>query len=106
MRLSTKQSDFLVIRKKFFNRLRNRGYPRRFLSDIFSEVLYSSRNRYLSRSKDQVKNVNNRVFFKTCKNPLFHGIHLKNLFLYHLGNDFDLTVCYKTTPNLARLIVH
>ena len=106
VRLSSKQSDFLKIRNKFFNRLRNRGYPRQFLSEIFSEVLYSSRQRYLSRSKDQIKDMNYRVFFKTCKNPLFQDIHLKNLFSHHLGNDFDVTICYKSTPNLARFVVH
>ena len=59
VRLSSKQSDFLIKRKKFSNSLRNRGYPRRFHSDVvvFSEILYSSHQRYLSRPKDRIKDV-------------------------------------------------
>ena len=41
------------------------------------------------------------LFFKTFRNPLFDNIHLKNLFTFHLGGDFDITICYKATPNLA-----
>ena len=62
VRLSSELSDFLEIRKKFFNRLQNRGYPRCFLSEIFSEVHYDSRRKYLSRSKDKTKDVDQRVF--------------------------------------------
>ncbi len=39
------------------------------------------------------------------KNPLFNNIHLKNLFLFYLGYDFDTTICYKATPNLAKFVV-
>ena len=105
VRLSSCLSDFLEIRNKFFNRLQNRGYPRRFLSEVFSEVHYNSRRKYLSRTKDISKDVSQLVFFKTVRNPLFHNIHLKNLFLSHLGNDLDVIVCYKATANLAKLLV-
>ena len=105
VRLSSCLSDFLEIRKKFFNRLQNRGYPRRFLSEVFSEVHYNSRHKYLSRSKDKSKDVSHLVFFKTFRNPLFHNVHLKNLFLNHLGFDLDVIICYRATANLVKLFV-
>ena len=101
VRLSSELSHFLEIRKKFFNRLQNRGYPCRFLSEIFSEVHYDSHRKYLSRSKDKTRDVDQ---IKTFTNPLFQDVNLKNLFLYHLGNDFDVTICYKATPSLAKLV--
>ena len=50
VRLSSKLSDFLAIKNKFFNRLRNRGYPNWFLSDVFSEVRFDLRWNYLMMS--------------------------------------------------------
>ena len=105
VRLSSCLSAFLEIRKKFFNRLQNRGYPRRFLLEVFSEVHYSSRHKLLSRSKDKSKDVSHLVFFKTYRNPLFHDLHLKNLFQSHLDNDLDVIICYKATASLAKLLV-
>ena len=80
MRLSFKLSDFLEIKSKFFNRLQNRGYPKWFLSDTFYFA-----TTFLSKKIRSVL----CVFRKIVRNPLFNRVHLKNLFLYHLGNDFD-----------------
>ena len=93
VRLSSKLSDFLAIRKKFFDRLQNRGYTCGFLRDTFAEVSYESREKYLSKSKvnDSDRRSLSRIFFKTFRNPLFYNIHLRNLFLFHLGKDFDVT---------------
>ena len=104
VRLSSKLSDFLAIKNKFFNRLRNRGYPKWFLSDVFSEVRFDLRWDYLSEKKEKTKVSSHNLFFKTFKNPLFNNVHLRNLFLYHLGHDFDITICYKATPNLAKFV--
>ena len=68
-------SLLLKIRKKFFNRLQNGGYPCRFLSEIFSEIHYGSHRKYLSRSKDKISVVDR--------------------FLRRSGNDFDVAICYK-----------
>lgn len=105
VRLSSRLHNFLEIRNKFFNRLQNRGYPRQFLLEVFAEVHYDSRPRYLSKPKDKVKDASCKVFFKTFRNPLFKDVHLRNLFLSHLGNDFDVKVCYKATSNLSKFVV-
>ena len=106
VRLSSKLSDFLSIRKKFFTRLQNRGYPKWFLLDIFSEVHYDSRPKYLSEKSVGSKDHSRRVFFKTFRNPLFNSVHLKQLFSFHLGSVFDVTICYKATSNLAKFVGH
>ena len=99
VRLSSKLLDFLAIKNKFFNGLWNRGYPKWFLLDVFSEVHFDLRWNYLSEKKEKAKVSSHNLFFKTFKNPLF-----RNLFLYHLGHDFDITICYKATPNLAKFV--
>ena len=38
---------FLKLRNKFFNRLRNRGFRKYYLSKLFASVSYSSRDKYL-----------------------------------------------------------
>ena len=105
VRLSSKLSDFLKISSRFFNRLQNRGYPKWFLSGIFSEVQYSSRWSYLSERKDKSKENNRQLFFKTVRNPVFQNVNLRNLFSFHLGCDFDVTICFKATPNLSKFVV-
>ena len=105
VRLSSRRSDFLIIRKKFFHRLQNRGYPRCFLTKVFSEVHYDSRPSFLSERKDRHRNLSKKLFFKTTKNPLFKNVHLKNLFLHHLGHEFDVTICYKATPSLSKFVL-
>ena len=104
MRLSSKLSDFLAVKNRFFNRLRNRGYPKWFLSDTFSEVRFDLCWNYLSEKKEKAIDSSHNLFFKTFKNPLFNNVHLRSLFLYHLGHDFDVTICYKATPNLAKFV--
>ena len=65
---------------------------------------YDSRRKYLSRSKEKTKDVDQRVSFKTFRDPLFRDVNLKSLFLYHLGSDFDVSICYKATPNFAKFV--
>ena len=56
-RLSSRLSDFLDIRHNFFNQVQNRGYPKRFLLDIFSEVCYTARKSLLEMSNVRMVNV-------------------------------------------------
>ena len=51
VRLSSKKCDFLLIRRKFFNRLLNRGYPTWLLLPLFDRVSYDHRNIYLTRKR-------------------------------------------------------
>ena len=104
VRLSSKKYDFLQIKEKFFVRLRNRGYPVWFLIPIFEEVKYESRNKLLKpRAKDTCA-LKPHVFFKTYRNPLFDGVNLKDVILSNIGNDFDVTVCFKGTPPLSETV--
>ena len=66
---------------------------------------YDSRQKYLSTKRDNSKDVSLRLFFKTFRNPLFYNVHLKSSFLYHLGSDFDVSICYKATPNLSKFVL-
>ena len=73
--------------------------------DVFHQVSYNSRQRYLSKKSETFKDQSHMLFFKTFKNPLFNNVCLKELFSFHLGGDFDVTICYKATPNIAKFVV-
>ena len=103
VRLSSKLSHFMDIRRKFFFRLQNRGYPKQFLMDIFSEVHFDSRSKYLKQKSATSNDQRHLLYFKTFRNPLFNNVHLKQLFSFHLGSEFDVIICYKSTPNLAHV---
>ena len=103
VRLSSKLSDFLDISKKFFIRLQNRGYPKQFILDIFSKVHYGSRWKYLAKMSVESKDKSHMRFFKMFRNPLFNNVHLKNLFTFQLGGDFDTTSVIR--PLLTLLFV-
>ena len=51
VRLSSKLSDVLEIKSRFFNRLWNRGYPKWFLLDVFLEVHFDLHWNYVSEKK-------------------------------------------------------
>ena len=102
--ISQEKYDFLQVKEKFFVRLRNRRYPVWFLIPIFEEVKYESRNKLLKpRAKDTCP-LKPHIFFKTYRNPLFDGVNLKDVILSNIGNDFDVTVCFKGTPPLSETV--
>ena len=105
VRLSSQKSDFLQIRKKFMTRLRNRGYPLWFLEPIFSSILYENRDSFLRERKSSKDGRNNTVYFKTFRNPVFDGINLKNIFTSNIGQEFNITVCYKATTPLPKFAI-
>ena len=47
VRINTEELNFLKIKNKFFQRMRNRGFKKNKLSHWFSEVKYSYRAKYL-----------------------------------------------------------
>ena len=102
IRLSSKKSEFLHIKEKFFVRLRNRGYPIWFLKPIFEDVDYSSRDKLLQPHKRSTHV--SRVFFKTYRNPLFSGVNLKDIILSNIGNEHCVTICFKGTPTLSKSV--
>ena len=46
------EENFVKIKRKFFIRLRNRGYKKVFLSRLFRKVKFESRNKLLAISAD------------------------------------------------------
>ena len=52
VRFNTIKKNFLKIKRKFFIRLRNRGYTKIFLARLFSKIKFGSRNKLLAISAD------------------------------------------------------
>ena len=52
VRFNTLEENFVKIKRKFFIRLRNRGYKKVFLSRLFRKVKFESRNKLLAISAD------------------------------------------------------
>ena len=52
VRFNTIKKNFLKIKRKFFTRLRNRGYTKIFLARLFSKIKFASRNKLLAISAD------------------------------------------------------
>ena len=53
IKYNSEKLDFLKLRNKFFDRLRNRGFRKYSLTKMFSAVSYTSRDKYLS-SNDKI----------------------------------------------------
>ena len=57
VKYNSEKLGFLKLRNKFFDRLRNRGFRKYFLTKIFSVVSDSQRNKYLNKSEKIYSNV-------------------------------------------------
>lgn len=58
IRNSSSIEGFLALRKLFFQRLRDRGYPSSFLEEVFTTVFYSDRQYFLWPSKELLEHPN------------------------------------------------
>ena len=108
IRNSSSQTEFERIRAAFFHRLRDRGYPKPFLVEVFTTISYSDRPRFLT--KTALTNGDFPLLFKTTYTPLSASIRIKRL-LTEYWNLLDPTafphqpiVCYKRTANLGGLL--
>jgi len=72
IRNSSSLLSFLLVRKRFFYRLRNRGYSDRFLRPIFESLDYSMRSKFLTPRKQSNSDSNrlNTIRPLICKLPL------------------------------------
>ena len=75
VRNSSTYLAFSNIARKFFLRLRLRGYPPRYLLWVFSKVHYRDRSKYLEDS--HIEYDDKRVPFVTTYNPIWEAPHLK-----------------------------
>ena len=52
VRFNTLKRNFTKIKCKFFKRLRNRGYKKKFLTTLFNKIKFGLRNKLLAISED------------------------------------------------------
>ncbi|KAF9065879.1 hypothetical protein BDP27DRAFT_1228409, partial [Rhodocollybia butyracea] len=77
VRISSKEEDFARIRKDFGIRLHARGYPGRWLENVFKEISYPvERPRALSPRDSNTDEVDPVHALKLTHNPLWDGVDL------------------------------
>lgn len=54
IRNTSSPSDYISLKEIFYQRLRDRGYPREFLRDIFDSIFYSDRDWFLLPAKELI----------------------------------------------------
>ena len=67
IKYNSEKLNFLKLRNKFFDRLRNRGFRKYTLSKLFSAVKYSSRNKLLA--------TNDTMYYCCSGNEGRHGFN-------------------------------
>lgn len=104
IRNSSSEHEFTIIAKRFFYRLRVRGYPPRYLIWVFSKVFYSRRSQYLKSSS--AASDNNLVPFVTQYNPVWEIPKFRtglNIFRDHTAK-YRTTVAFRRNRNLMDAI--
>jgi hypothetical protein len=105
-------SDYVEIKKKFFHRLRARGYPIKFLLNIMNTVRYSSRPSFLSE-KNKIDDNNFPLIFTTTYHPSISHNEIKSALLTHwkkkgmdqiYKNQLPI-IGYKRTRNLKEMLM-
>ena len=99
-RNSSSFKSFSETRNRFWQRLRVRGYPFRFLLPLFREIRYGDRKKWLVQKPSNRSGVNKTIVFKTTFN-CSHA-RIKHV-ISQIFPDLDRTVCYKSTVTLANL---
>jgi hypothetical protein len=94
IRLSSRESDFLEIRKKFYDRLSDRGYPSSFTLPLFNSITYEIRETLLA-PQDLLKS--NNLVMVIERNALTERISTSR-FLTH--NWFDSSIDPNQQGNL------
>jgi hypothetical protein len=104
VRNSSTYHSFATIAKKFFTRLRARGYPPRYLIWVFSKVFYNKRSEYLQGSKHNYDS--SMIPFVTTYNPLWELPHLKNGLrkFTSLNPHYRPVIAFKRNKNIADFI--
>lgn len=102
IRNSSEESNFKIIRRKFKERLLNRGYPKHFISSIFSQVPYKNRPLYLT-NKDNTSTVTPIIFCSRYSNRqsklrLNRSLHLQSSRLKFAFNS-DIKIIHANKNN-------
>ena len=94
-------SSYLSMRKRFYYRLRLRGYPPRFLIPVFVSVSYQDRHKCLKPLATTKKTGKPPIFFKTQLNA--GHLRIKYIIKKYLPNT-NVVTCYKRTRTLKHLV--
>lgn len=105
-------NKFIEVRQHFFNRLRERGYPDKFLAYWFKRIRYSSRDRLLRRTPrveydiDSNDNYNIDVYFSTEYNAISSRIPMERILKESLPpNSVKPRMSYKRSTNLLGMLI-
>jgi hypothetical protein len=106
VRNSSSRSDYIAIKRLFYERLRARGYPAAFLRFFLSKVQYSDRARLLQRREAPTDPSTQPVFFTTEYNSLTHKLPLQRILRQHMtgGIALDLSIGFRRSHNLHNLL--
>lgn len=104
IRNSSTYSAFTNMAKRFFVRLRTRGYPPRFLLWVFSQVHYHDRSKYLEPSQSTYNPF--QVPFVTTYNPIWEAPHLQRGLrkFVKLNPTYRPIVSFKRNKNIGDII--
>lgn len=103
IRNTSSLSEYIAIKKEFWSRLRARGYPPTFLTDIFKNVRYSERDSLLLPSTKLKETDSNTIFLTTEFTPLTKSIPMMKLLqqnLHLLKTSFNVKIGFKKSANL------
>lgn len=84
-----RKEDYFLCKKLFYQRLRARGYPPSFLSDIFKKILWEDRDFYFSGKKTKKPSFKGCVFVSTLGQDSKHLVNFLSLDFGLLGGDDD-----------------
>src|SRR6185312_124952 len=88
--------EYIDIKRKFYYRLRARGYPKSYLLSVFKQVSYLSRPTLLSR-KTLGDNNSVPLIFKTMYNPTTNFLPIRKIINSNwdiLRKDSELATVY------------
>jgi hypothetical protein len=104
VRFSSSQQDFEKIRCEFFLHLLARKYDVIYLLDVFRNVSYNDRNKYLIKKKDKQDEKKDILIFKIAHNPRIRQLEIRNTLLRHwhiIDEDHLLNKVFPNKPILC-----
>ena len=81
--LSSSKQDFEKIRCEFFLHLLARRYDVKYLLDVFRNVSYNDRKKYLIKRKDKQDEKKDILIFKIAHNPRVRQLEIRKILLRH-----------------------
>jgi hypothetical protein len=116
IRLCSDRKDYIGIKNLFFQRLRARGYPAKFLDSFMNRVQYADRQKFLE-SKVMSKSIRPHhslntsqstpeVYFTCPWDPLTQRLPFRRILKQYRTEDVDIEpmVGFKRTPNLLEIL--